>query len=183
MVEECEETELNEKEKYWIEQYNSVLSGYNVDIGGNSGHSIKIGVIQVMEITDILKNSELSMQEIADKYGVSYEMIQGINTGRHWNRNIKYPIRKHSKMIYRCSECGEIITAKYDLCVACARKKRTIRPSKNTLVELIKTHTLDDIAKLYSVSTRAVIKWCSKYNLPHTNKSIMEYQNNAVCVI
>lgn len=32
------EDELNNKEKYWINKYNSISEGYNIDLGGNSHH-------------------------------------------------------------------------------------------------------------------------------------------------
>lgn len=37
---ECglEDTELNERERYWIEKYNSIQNGYNIREGGNEQH-------------------------------------------------------------------------------------------------------------------------------------------------
>lgn len=38
MIEECkEEQQLDEREKYWINYYNSYENGYNLTLGGNSG--------------------------------------------------------------------------------------------------------------------------------------------------
>lgn len=37
ILEECNQTELDTREQYWINYYNSVITGYNMTIGGNSG--------------------------------------------------------------------------------------------------------------------------------------------------
>ena len=37
VVEECQQNELDEREKYWIKYYNSFEDGYNLTRGGNSG--------------------------------------------------------------------------------------------------------------------------------------------------
>lgn len=37
ILEYCEISELDEKERYWIKYYNSVLSGYNIQDGGKRG--------------------------------------------------------------------------------------------------------------------------------------------------
>ena len=37
IIEECKEEELDDKEKYWIQYYNSYYSGYNETIGGKKG--------------------------------------------------------------------------------------------------------------------------------------------------
>lgn len=96
IIEECLESELNDREKYWIAYYDSYRNGYNETEGGNyARHSIKIPPNILDEIDELLK-SNVSIQQIADKFKVSYEIIQGINTGRHWHRdNIEYPIGKY----------------------------------------------------------------------------------------
>lgn len=37
VIEECQQDELDEREKYWIQYYNSFEDGYNLTRGGNSG--------------------------------------------------------------------------------------------------------------------------------------------------
>ena len=54
MLEECQENELNEKEKYWIEKLNSFENGYNLTIGGSGINGWKGSVefkIHMREIT------------------------------------------------------------------------------------------------------------------------------------
>lgn len=35
IVEECQKEKLNERERYWITQYDSYNNGYNLDLGGD----------------------------------------------------------------------------------------------------------------------------------------------------
>ena len=37
-IQECSEDQLNELEKYWIEQYDSFKNGYNCTLGGDGGN-------------------------------------------------------------------------------------------------------------------------------------------------
>ena len=87
---------LAEKEVYYIDLYNSLYpKGYNLTRGGTHACSQKLSLSQVEEITSLLKNTDLTNIEIKDIFGVSENMICGINTGYYWHReNIDYPIRK-----------------------------------------------------------------------------------------
>ena len=40
IIEECENDRLNEREIYWIKQYNSIKEGYNISRGGDGGSSV-----------------------------------------------------------------------------------------------------------------------------------------------
>ena len=45
IIEECNKNELNEKEKFYIAQYNSYKNGYNQTEGGDSvSHNLKLTV-------------------------------------------------------------------------------------------------------------------------------------------
>ena len=49
----------------------------------------------VEKITDLLRNTKISMDEIGKLFEVSQGAITGINTGKSHKRNIDYPIRKN----------------------------------------------------------------------------------------
>ena len=49
----------------------------------------------VEKITDLLRNTKISMDEIGKLFEVSQGAITGINTGKAHKRNIDYPIRKN----------------------------------------------------------------------------------------
>lgn len=140
IIEECSKNELDEKETYWIDYYNSYKNGYNQTMGGNEthGNSIKITKEQVEEIRSLLKETNLPNKQIGDKYGVSETLISAINTGYYWKDiNIKYPIRipegyfsykgKNGITYYRkiknyCIKCGKKINNSSGLCKDCQKK-------------------------------------------------------------
>lgn len=103
VVEKCEIDLLNSREKYWIEYYDTFFSGYNQGIGGNTRRTFAekekiIGIIHELETTNLLH------REIAKKYNISVEMVQGINTGRYWRHNREYPIQKSKNNYKRLSK-------------------------------------------------------------------------------
>lgn len=92
-IEECDNQVVNEREKYWIEQYRSFKNGYNATIGGDGKPYLDYDVIinvykQTLSITEtaricqcndktvslILKSQDvltLSSQEVnKNKYGI-----------------------------------------------------------------------------------------------------------------
>lgn len=96
ILEECQREELNEKEIYWIAQYDSYNNGYNQTPGGDTVlHMCKLTPQKALEIIEILsKDVEgvISHRQLAKDYGVSADTIQAINAGRQWyNDNYNYP--------------------------------------------------------------------------------------------
>lgn len=102
----------NEREKYWIQYYNTLLpNGYNIEPGGeepplNIGENSPYAEHtkqQIEEIKDLLKNTDISFEELAKKYNYSVSSILKINNGKIWfNQNNIYPIRvdKRNKKYY-----------------------------------------------------------------------------------
>lgn len=104
--------DYNEKEKYYIEHYNSLVpNGYNIMSGGeepphkygeehhNSAYSQEI----VDKIIDDLISHKYTQIEIAKKYNVSQQLVISINLGMtHKRKGLEYPIIKTSK--YHCDE-------------------------------------------------------------------------------
>lgn len=184
ILEECLVSELNEKEKYWIKYYDTFFNGYNQTMGGDgSGNSINkekiIGIIHDLETTQMFH------KEIAEKWDISIEMVQGINTGRYWKYDREYPIqkpreRKYPKHNY-CCDCGKEIFRKSIRCIDCENKRRaaehTLPTSREELKQLIRTTPFVQIGKQYNVSDNAVRKWCDKYNLPRKVSEIKLYSD------
>jgi group I intron endonuclease len=92
----------NEEEKKWIAFYesNNKEKGYNIQEGGqdSSGENnpmAKITQEKAEEVIDLLLNTKLSYDEIAEKANLDKRYIQHINHGEAWS-NIKYtyPLRK-----------------------------------------------------------------------------------------
>lgn len=183
IIEECLRVELNEKEKYWIHYYDSFYNGYNETLGGDGGSGI-INKENIIGIIYDLKNTELYHQEIADKWGVSKETVQGINTGRYWYNDFEnYPLQKchqpHSKKIFYCIDCQKEISKGAKRCTSCENKHRatSLTLTRNELKNLIRNKSFVEIGKIYNVSDNAIRKWCDKYNLPRKKTEIKKYSN------
>lgn len=180
VIEECELFELDRLEKFWINYYNSYVKGYNQTLGGY-GIFNKSNKKILDNITQDLIDTKLSIGEIAKKYKLSYEMIQGINTGRYWIRDIKYPIRnyKRSKTLNYCIHCGKEISNKAVRCADCYKdmeKKKSNKPPKETLLSLICKYTMVEVGQLYKVSNNTIKKWCKSYDLPFKYNDIKQYK-------
>lgn len=188
VIEECSQDLLNERERYWIKFYNSFFNGYNQTLGGDSVISKPkesvLGIIKDLETTDMYH------QEIADKWNVSREMVQGINTGRYWFQEDKiYPLQKQhkiksqhkesgvvlNKQKYFCQECGaEIVSPKATYCISCAniKNRKVERPKREELLKYLISikGNFSEASRHYGVSDNAIRKWCKAYNIPSSSK-------------
>ena len=82
---------------------------------------------------------------------------------------------KKEKQVHYCEQCNkELKTSESHICPECAsRNRRKIeRPSKEKLLELIKTTPFTTIGKIYGVSDNTIRKWCKSEGLPHLKKDI-----------
>ena len=94
IVEECSESELKDKEKYWINYYNCCVlenreGGYNLTHGGEEYRSdenpwARLTVEQVQEIIDKLAHTKTSMDKLAKEYNVHRNTISDINRCKTW---------------------------------------------------------------------------------------------------
>ena len=180
IIEECIEKELNDKEVYWIKQYNSFFNGYNQTMGGqNAAHFSKISKEQLLDIIKDLQEKVLTETQIADKNKISLNMISMINLGKVWyNNDYTYPIRDNIK---KCKICGNKIEKKYgEYCNNCYQKitrKVINRPSREELKNMIYKQTFTSIGEKYQVKDNTIRKWCKSYKLPYTKKEINSYTN------
>ena len=203
IIEECLKEELNEREQYWIQEYDSFFNGYNESVGGSVHCRLSnISKEKIIGVITDLMNTDMLHKEIAEKWDVSTEMVQGINTGRYWKHNVLYPIQKKvltsghvcknanreykskEPYTYKCKMCGKEfetydknqIYCSHECCSLSQRKVE--RPSKDELLELIKTTSFLQIGKLYDVSDNAIRKWCKYYELPYRKKDIKHLKTN-----
>lgn len=98
VLEECSRDELDEKEIFYIKQYNCLVpNGYNLQKGGNSHRYelyFKFNEEDINLIYDMIKNTTKTFEDIGAEFGVSGTMIRFINAGIEYARdNISYPIR------------------------------------------------------------------------------------------
>lgn len=104
---EYDKEQLNKKEIYWIDYYNSYEDGYNSNRGGEKvterceDHPMaKLTNEQVLEIKNLLKFSKLTQYEIANKFNIKQPSVSEINSGRKWSAlgNYQYPIRSSDSL-------------------------------------------------------------------------------------
>lgn len=177
IIEKCPIEELDEREIYWIEYYDTYHNGYNETLGGKSGR--KALNERALGIMNDLKNTSLNNSEIANKWEVSTRLVSAINTGYYWfQENVKYPIRPHlfkQKEKHYCQICGAEITWGSILCLDCYNKRQAKNiPQKEELLYLILRYPFVQIGKMYDVSDNAVRKWCKKYALPYKQNEIQK---------
>lgn len=86
--------ELNDKEKYYIQLYDTYYHGYNQSLGGAAPVMVKHNEDEIDKVIDLLKNTSMTFQEIANECDISLTHVYNINTGQRRKRdNIDYPIR------------------------------------------------------------------------------------------
>lgn len=74
IVEECKQFELNDREIYWIDKYDSFINGYNLTHGGGNTEAFSKSVIQ-FDMSGKELNRYLSISEAETITGINYSMI------------------------------------------------------------------------------------------------------------
>ena len=169
VVEECEVDLLNEREKYWIDYYNSYENGYNRTRGGKGSpdNFIKLSTADVKEIYELLINSNLSQKQIAKLYNVGQDTISEINHGKtRVQSGYIFPLRNNKKDI--------------------VQTKKIFYLSKEQLIaDFIELKSFSKIGKKYNVSSHPVRNIANKYGFSaKTMKDLfLKKQNKTVVVI
>ena len=94
----------DERERYWIDFYNSLVpNGYNILEGGEAPPIMKgadhpealLSKEQVEQLTIDLREGKMSTHELLEKYGFSSRTsLNDFNKGKTYHRDITYPITK-----------------------------------------------------------------------------------------
>ena len=73
ILEECDYSKLDEREKYWIQYYDSYNNGYNMTLGGDSNRGETNGraLLTELEVIDIRNayNAHIPFRQVFEKYG------------------------------------------------------------------------------------------------------------------
>lgn len=185
IIEECDDSIWEDREKYWIEHCNSLIpNGYNmIDGGSEPPHYVgesslvsKLTDLEVKEIQNLLLKynfNELSNKEIASKYNISTDQISRINSGkRGYNKELSYPLRKYSMS----DNVDEIISLLDTWEYSCQEIANMFNVSKSCIKEINrgKNHHRDNI--VYPIKPQNVSKdknsYKKAYSLLEENKQI-----------
>lgn len=170
IIEECNNEELNQRETYWIDYFDTFFHGYNQTLGGDT--TIRQPKENVIGVISDLINTKMLHKDIASKWNMSTEMVQGINTGRYWKHNADYPLQKKQIIKSYCEKCGKEITKGSKLCFDCnhvLQMSNSSKPDKEVLIKDLYDlqGNFTKIGDKYGVSDNAVRKWCKKYEIPY----------------
>lgn len=118
VIEEVDDNDANNREKYWISYYDSFENGYNMTEGGDQppvstgvnhpqcNHTIE----EIQLVKQLLKDTKLSVKDIANLTHYNVSSINRINLGElHYDENINYPIRKEQTKINKTERARLII--------------------------------------------------------------------------
>lgn len=87
--------QLDEREKYWINFYDTFWEGYNQTVGGTFPNKPIYTDEKIQEVYDLLRDETISFPEISKLTGLSITHIYNLNAGfRRPQEGIEYPIRK-----------------------------------------------------------------------------------------
>ena len=182
ILELCKPEELDEKEKYWINYYDSYKNGYNLTKGGQAQYGenniqAKLTEEQVLKIIELLKNSKLSKKEIANKFNVHINTIDLINRCKSWNflHNFSNNIRKEA--LLEQGYKGSTLSGEYS-----KSSKITTEQALKIIEELKQTQkSLVQISKDSNISLNIVydINRCKTWKHLHNYKHNIrqEYRN------
>ena len=87
--------------------------------------------------------------------------------------------QKYEKQENFCPNCGKPISRGAVHCSQCAAlfQRKTERPDRETLKQLIRTKPFTQIAKQFNITDNGIRKWCDRYNLPRKKSDIIAYSD------
>ena len=108
IIDNCSQEELNEKEQYYIQKYNSIENGYNYQFGGynnsiGSGNGRAIMTEQEIEEIRRAYNNHEQPTKIYEKYKdkITKNSFQMIWQGRTWKNIMPEVYTKENKDYYK----------------------------------------------------------------------------------
>lgn len=201
VLKECAVEELDELEKAYIKEYDSLVPfGYNVDSGGSSNHTsfVIYDSVEFQQIVDEIKNSKLTFEQIGEKHGLCRRTITRINKGQvHFNENEVYPLRPFPlvgpkgvrekkvpcipKNAHLCKYCGKLTTNKTYCSRECQVKDTspmeilTDSLTKEVLIKEIREHGYSNTAMNHGTCVKSIKKLCKQYGIPTYKKDFFAW--------
>jgi group I intron endonuclease len=172
ILEEPLVSQLDEREIYYIQKFNSLVpNGYNLLSGGyaNSNNYTNLSLQNIYEIHGLIIDDIMTFEEIAEKFSVCRRTITRINGGYTYRQDgFSYPLKKKTADIHSCLVCGKEITTKNLYCsIQCSSKsqRKIDRPSSSQLENELRESNFMQVGKKYGVSDNTIRKWCKLYGM------------------
>lgn len=137
IMELCDEAQLNQRESYYIEQYQSDNPKYGYNCRSRYT-SRRLTQDEIKTIINLLKESALTINEIADIFYVSSTIVTFINQGKvSYITNIELPVRPNekSKLLNRIT----MSKGSYPIPTKNYRQKHTIEQTWNAFIRIFET--------------------------------------------
>lgn len=108
IIEECLDSIWEERERYWIQYYDSMSNGYNMIDGGSEpphyfGEDHPLSKLTWDDIHIIkfeLLEGSMLIKDIAAQFNISIDQIYRINTGESWSEDSDiFPIRSKNRLV------------------------------------------------------------------------------------
>lgn len=201
VLEQCQQSELNEKEIQYIAAYQSWgKNGYNQCEGGNSqAHNQKLTETDVQKIILRLKSSFEPLSIIAQDFNVGLTTMYNINIGEaYYQENETYPIRPKLSTILpstllrknpTCIICGAKVNRYGNRCRACAsaalrnEHKESFRENPILLAKLVKEKGFEAVGRDFNVTGKAISKWCNSFGIPTHRKELENWYNQQMGIV
>lgn len=203
ILEECLVSDLNNREKYYIEKYSSLVpAGYNQVLPKQGGTTVSHP--HILAIIELLKTTDLSDEEIGERYGISGRTVRSINYGESWyDEKYQYPIKNRQPQIQNkeCPKCKGPKSKGAKLCMMCYRyaiksntkyRKTKLYKAKETdrkilkkkkeididwdLIDQILTTSFEEVGRVYGYTSGNAIKAILKrQGLPYLKSELYRF--------
>lgn len=169
LIEECLAEQLDEKEIYWIAQFDTFKHRCNSTERGQHMAAKNLTEEELKDLKNDLKENKLTYNEMSHKFCVSNLFLSQINKGLlYFDETEKYPLRQNKKY---CSQCGAEIQNESTLCWKCYSKEQLKKNSNLSLEEAIillkeKNGNFEEVGRQVGVNGNAIRKRLKEAGLP-----------------
>lgn len=163
ILEECKEDQLDEKESYYVEKYNSVKEGYNMKAGGNGCSGERNPRVRLRK-EDVIKIRKMYANHVrmSDAYAlyadrISLRGFQKIWRNETWPNILQEVYSKENMEWHRTKAKGNKQERRNNRERACSREE------VEKILELRSAgKTYSEIAEETGRSTSTILKWVKK---------------------
>ena len=159
-------------ETLYVADFANPIEKYIIEIDGEQHYLDNKIVEHDIKRTNILESLDWKITRIRWSvfqkltFNEKYDIISKLNEYQIIDKSLL------SNEEHKCIDCGKIIHKKSVRCISCNNEIKNISQyrfniTKEELEELVKTHSMTKIGKLYNVSSNAIKNRCIKLNIEY----------------